>query len=161
MSVKSESRSVAGGGVLRRYFWSVLSAGGRNRFRGIYRGWTHWYLRHAGYFASCGFSGRALLVQAAGTTPGSERTAVLAAATYIPRGHSHATPAKRSASRTFTHRITGGRSMRSRTADAATALVEGLLDLLDAVLEVPARVYLLVSLVVVVVIVFAAVGPHL
>jgi len=51
--------------------------------------------------------------------------------------------------------------MRSRTADAATALVEGLLDLLDAFLAVPARVYLLVSLVVVVVIVFAAVGPHL
>ena len=161
MRERFESRSVAGGGVLRRYFRSVLSAGGRNGFWGFHRGGFDGHLRNPRYFASCGFSGRALLVQAAGTTPGSERTAVLAAATYIPRGHSHATPAKRSASRTFTHRITGGRSMRSRTADAATALVEGLLDLLDAFLAVPARVYLLVSLVVVVVIVFAAVGPHL
>jgi len=51
--------------------------------------------------------------------------------------------------------------VRSRVRDAGHALVEALLGLADAVLEVPARVYLLVSLVVVVVIVFAAVGPHL
>ena len=158
MSVKSESRSVAGGGVLRRYFWSVLSAGGRNRFRGIYRGWTHWYLRHAGYLAGGGRCGGAVHREAR-----PRRATGWTYSTGRRRLHPHPHPpaAARAASRRFRNQVTGGRSVRSRVPDAGHALVEALLGLAEAVLEVPARVYLLVSLVVVVVIVFAAVGPHL
>ena len=51
--------------------------------------------------------------------------------------------------------------MRSRVRDAGHALVEALLDLADAVWAVPVRVYLLVSLLVVAVSLFALVGPQL
>lgn len=51
--------------------------------------------------------------------------------------------------------------MRSRTADAATALVEGLLDLLDAFLAVRPRTYLATALIVSAAICFAAWGPSL
>lgn len=51
--------------------------------------------------------------------------------------------------------------MRSWTTDALAAMVEALLDLFDAFLSVPARVYLLVSALVLIVISFAIWGPHL
>lgn len=51
--------------------------------------------------------------------------------------------------------------MKSRVTDAAHSVVEALLDLADAVWAVPARVYLLVSLLVLAVTLFAAVGPRL
>ncbi len=51
--------------------------------------------------------------------------------------------------------------MRSWSTDALVAVVEAVLDLLDAFLKVPARVYLLVSALVLAVILFASWGPHL
>lgn len=43
----------------------------------------------------------------------------------------------------------------------AHSLVEAILDLVDAVWAIPAKIYLMVSLLVLAVILFAAIGPHL
>lgn len=49
----------------------------------------------------------------------------------------------------------------SRTSDLVKSLVEGFLDLLDAFARVKATTYLATAIVILLVTIFAAVGPHI